>query len=140
MTTACHLTIPGRQTSISHLRQWLREVLTDWEVSQESSWDLVLAIIEICTNIIRHGYKNGDGGEISVYLAKSGHTISATICDTAPIFIPRHIMRPPPEVLSEGGYGLFLINALMDDIIFEHTNEGVNRTILIKHDLFHSRP
>jgi serine/threonine-protein kinase RsbW len=131
-----HLTIPGQQIAISRLRHWLREVLTDWAVSNECTWDLLLAITEICTNIIRHGYNQQPAGEITVQLVRRGTAIYTTISDTAPTFIPRHIMPPPPEMLAEGGYGLFLIGALMDEIIFEHDDGGVNRTILVKHDSF----
>lgn len=134
MEITVHLTIPGQQTAIPHLRHWLREVLTGWEVSNECTWDLLLAITEICTNIIRHGYNHQLAGEITVQLARRGTAIYTTICDTAPTFIPRHIMPPPPEMLAEGGYGLFLIGALMDEIVFERDDGYVNRTILIKHD------
>ena len=136
MELTVHLTIPGQQTAIPHLRHWLREVLTGWAVSNECMWDLLLAITEICTNIIRHGYNHQLAGEITVQLARRGTAIYTTICDTAPTFIPRHIMPPPPEMLAEGGYGLFLIGSLMDEIIFERDDGRVNRTILVKHDPF----
>ena len=136
MELTVHLTIPGQQTAIPRLRHWLREVLTAWAVSNECTWDLLLAITEICTNIIRHGYNHQLAGEITVQLARRAPAIYTTIYDTAPTFIPRHIMPPPPEMLAEGGYGLFLIGSLMDEIIFERVDGRVNRTILVKHDPF----
>jgi anti-sigma regulatory factor (Ser/Thr protein kinase) len=57
-----------------------------------------------------------------------------TILDTAPFFIPEQIVPQPPETLAEGGYGLFLIESLMDEVRYERRAEHGNRTVLVKYE------
>jgi serine/threonine-protein kinase RsbW len=127
-----HVTVPGYLTSVPRLRRWLQDVLSVWAVSSVIREDLALAVTELCTNIVRHGYSTTTG-HIEVHLTRSSHAIYVTILDTAPFFIPERIVRQPPETLAEGGYGLFLIEALMDEVHYERRAAIGNRTVLVKY-------
>jgi serine/threonine-protein kinase RsbW len=128
-----NVTVPGCLASVPRLRRWLQDVLSVWDVSHVTREDLALAVTEICTNIVRHGYNNTTG-HIEVHLTRSPHAIHVTILDTAPFFIPEKIVPQPPETLAEGGYGLFLIESLMDEVRYERRTGHGNRTVLVKYE------
>ena len=127
-----NVTVPGRLASISRIRHWLQDVLSEWAVSRIIREDLALAVTELCTNIARHGYSNTTG-DIEVHLTHYTHAIHVTILDSAPFFIPEKIVPQPPVTLAEGGYGLFLIEALMDEVRYERRTAHRNRTVLVKY-------
>jgi anti-sigma regulatory factor (Ser/Thr protein kinase) len=125
------LSVPGRLAAVPRIRRWAAERLAEWHVSPRVIDDLLVALSEVCTNIIRHGYRDRSG-EIRLRAAKRGGAIHVTVEDDAPPFIPEGAEAPPPESLAEGGYGLSLIHGLADRV--EHRALGArgNRTTLVK--------
>lgn len=130
---AATLTIPGQLTHMPRLRRWLRGVLSEWAISAEATVALVLAVTETCTNIIRHGYGDTTTGDIEVHLEQHVDAIRVIILDTAPAFISPQPSPPLPDLRGEGGFGLFLIATLMDEVRYERTGERGNRTLLVKY-------
>ena len=127
------LTVPATLEDLSQVRDWLRDVLGGWEVSREAGADLALALTEVCTNRIEHEYRGRFGGEFQLQVTKQGATIRLVIVDEAPPFVPGEIRPPAPEDLAGGGYGLFLVQSLMDDVSFEGDG-GESRVVLTKYD------
>lgn len=127
------LTVPGDLREMARLRQWLRGVLAA-RLSRGDVADLSLAVTEICTNIVRHGYRGGTAGDIEVRVSTEDDAVHVTILDRAPPFVPEVIQAPPPGALAEGGYGLALARDMVDEIRFQPAPGGGNRTTLIKRD------
>jgi serine/threonine-protein kinase RsbW len=134
------LTVPGLLVNVPRMRCWLQEVLAGWAVTAEVAFDLSVAVTEVCTNIIRHGYHDRASGDIDIQARKDGDTIRLTIVDTAPRFTPRDLAIPAPQALAEGGYGLLLIHTLVDEVAYEAGGGQGNRTILVKHARARSAP
>lgn len=128
------LTIHGTLDSIAQIRRWLDQVLSGWQVAAQVTSDLELAVTELCTNIVRHGYGGEGRGDITVTISRCGSSIQVTIDDGAPPFEPEATALPAPEALQEGGYGLSLVYHLLDDVVYERLSQRGNRTILIKHE------
>lgn len=128
------LTIPARLTCVPCVRYWLGGLLHEWSVPTAVATDLLLAVTEICTNIIRHGYGETGTGDIALRLRRHQGVIRVTIQDSAPVFVLHDVNLPAPETLAEGGYGLFLIKALMDEIIYESVAERGNCVTLVKYE------
>jgi serine/threonine-protein kinase RsbW len=126
------LRVPGRLGAVPRIRRWTAERLSDWGASPRVVDDVLVAVSEVCTNIIRHGYRRR-GGEIRLRASKRGGAIRVTIEDDAPTFAPESADAPPPETLAEGGYGLSLIHALTDRVEHERLAPRGNRTTLVKH-------
>jgi anti-sigma regulatory factor (Ser/Thr protein kinase) len=51
--------------------------------------------------------------------------------DTAPPFTPK-AGAPPPESSREGGYGLYLIQNLVDEVSYQSNGDQGNRIDLLK--------
>jgi serine/threonine-protein kinase RsbW len=91
--------------------------------------DLALVTSEAMTNAIRHGEKAG----ISVRLAYSlsPGQIVITVTDHGCGFDPSAIDLPDFEEHPEGGYGIYIMKSIMDEIRYEKTVSG-NNLILTK--------
>jgi len=93
--------------------------------SSEEVLDTQLAVEEVITNIIVHGYQK-PGSEIHL----SGHftrdRIEICITDTAPRFDPLSI--PEPDLDSDiderriGGLGIYLVRQVMDSLSYRYEN------------------
>jgi serine/threonine-protein kinase RsbW len=95
--------------------------------------DLRLAVQEACTNVIKHSRNMGDRRRMAVRFELWDDYLTVYITDQGDPFDPRRTVVLPgrPEDLSEGGYGLFLIQALVDELRYEATECG-NTVVLSK--------
>jgi anti-sigma regulatory factor (Ser/Thr protein kinase) len=129
------LTVPGVLEQVPRIRQWLRGILVDWTVSAEIIADLALAVTEICQNITLHGYRDTTTGVITIHLAKYDEIIRITILDSAPAFVPPQTPLLPPYASAAGGYGLALVQRLVDEFVYEGIGTHGNRVTLVKKDV-----
>src|SRR5262249_57668197 len=60
-TLAASLTVPGVLEEVPHVRRWLGDLLTGSGLSTSDAADLALAVTEVCTNIVVHGYRGVAG-------------------------------------------------------------------------------
>ncbi len=94
-----------------------------------------LAVDEACTNIIEHGYDDCDTCVIDVVCKHDADALTITIADDGTPFDP--LKRPDPDPsapLDErgtGGWGIFFMKKLMDDLSYSYT-DGRNRLVMVK--------
>lgn len=100
---------------------------------QTVTYNIQLAIHEACTNIIRHAYANKPGGKIEATftLETTPQRLIVELADTGQSFNPADVPDPDLNGLPEGGLGLYLIRALMDEITY-YPQPGNNRWRLVK--------
>lgn len=121
---------------LSRIREYAIEAATALGVAPSAFDDLRLAVDEAVTNIIAHGY---DGpGHIELDLAIEGSDLIVRLRDHAPPFdlacaLPIDL-SPPGERDDPGGFGVFLMQSVMDDISHEATETG-NELTMIKHNV-----
>ena len=121
------LLVPAEAASLARIRNWLDGKLASEGVPDHFRSDLALAITELCSNIIRHGYK-GEAGMIGLSASFSDGSVRVVITDDAPVFTPvNHKQSRPRESMREGGYGIPLISALADQITHEAMGKRGNQ-------------
>lgn len=130
-TTAVSLTVPGILDEVPRVRRWLGDLLAGWRLAEPDAADLVLAVTEVCTNIARHGYRDS-AGDIQVRALRKAGAVHVTILDRAPPFVPGPTGLPRAERLAEGGYGLGLVQRVVDEVRVKPVAGGGNRTVLVK--------
>jgi serine/threonine-protein kinase RsbW len=91
--------------------------------------DLALVTSEALTNAVRHGKSPGMPVRLSYSLDSGGIVI--TVTDHGAGFDPDAVALPDFEGSPEGGYGIYIIKTIMDDLRYERTADG-NNLILIK--------
>ncbi len=77
-----------------------------------------LALHELLTNLVDHAYAGSENGLITVNLAcdETGILIETRDTGKRSQLDLNRVSMPEPEELAEGGYGLAIIQALMDEV------------------------
>ena len=98
-------------------------------------YDLILAVNEMATNIVVHGYR-GQAGAIEIELWAFGDGIEVRLRDRAPLFDPTRAPEPdlslPLHKRPLGGMGIHVTRELMDSLSYRVTPEGENELTLTK--------
>lgn len=101
--------------------------------------NLMLAVDEACTNIIRHTYGNQADKSIYVRAESLDDRLEIVLEDTGPP-IPVGVLEPRPlrredEELKPGGLGTFFISSIMDRVAYESEPGRGNRLTMVKYCL-----
>jgi anti-sigma regulatory factor (Ser/Thr protein kinase) len=95
-------------------------------------YQTLLAVHELCMNIVQHAYA-GASGMIRIEAQASGHVFRFDITDQAPNgYEAETITVPDPLDLPESGWGMFILEQVMDEMIYTRTPDG-NHWQLVKH-------
>jgi anti-sigma regulatory factor (Ser/Thr protein kinase) len=130
------LDLPARLESLSVLEACLTAVLNqepDLSDRDAQTFEVVLAAHETCTNIIEHAYR-GAAGRVGVTLRilEQPRRLEIEFHDTGEASDLSEVEPPNLDEAQSGGYGLFLIQHLMDRVTYL-PEAGNNRWRLVKH-------
>jgi serine/threonine-protein kinase RsbW len=93
--------------------------------STEDILDTQLAVEEVITNVIVHGYR-GSEGSIGITGRQADNCIEIVVTDQAPPFDPLSIPEPDLEADVDerriGGLGIYLLKQVMDDVSYRFEN------------------
>jgi serine/threonine-protein kinase RsbW len=134
MDQSFEMTIESDSTEIPSVSASLEKVMHAHGFSTDDILDTQLAVEEVITNIIDHGYKNACG-EIIISCRINRYQAEVRIRDNAPRFDP--LSLPEPKLTGTiqdrkiGGLGVFLIRQVTDEIVYRYEN-GQNILVLIK--------
>ena len=98
--------------------------------------DLKTAVSEACTNAIEHGNKLDAGTKVGITLTMLDDRLQVDVQDEGSGGRPASEPDIDAKMAGEGerrGWGIFLINSLMDEVTFEATPEGKNVVKMIIH-------
>lgn len=124
------------------LRQFLKQAAHALAIESESLNPLLVVIDEAATNIVLHGYQ-GQLGYIEMEVKSTGHDITITLRDKAPLFDPTKARQPdlslPLEQREIGGLGVYLMHQLMDEVTYRVNADQENELILYKRNALQFR-
>lgn len=109
-------------------------------LAKRQAYDLRLAVDEIATNIVVHGYQANDrSGDIVVRADVDDTAVTVTIEDWAPPFDPLSRQLPSEADLSQpleerdiGGLGIYLAVRSVDELIHERRDDRNLTTFVMK--------
>jgi serine/threonine-protein kinase RsbW len=124
-------------TDLAAIRAFVRTTATALDASVDVVPDLVLAVDEAVTNIIRHGYR-GRSGPIGVEVERDDGAIVVRVTDEAAPFDPTTWPEPdldvPLERRAAGGLGIHLVRTSVDRVAHRAAADRGNELILVKMD------
>ncbi len=130
--------LPNRLQYLSILADFVDNVCRMHEVPDEDLKDILLAVDEACTNIIRYAYRVGPINYFKVRISFDREMVQVDLLDQGKQFNPLEI---PPSgekaITGDGeekyfGLGISIMKKVVDDIRYQYSpNEG-NHLILIK--------
>jgi len=127
-------TIASDTSAIQEVSACLDTMMRASGFPEDDILDTQLAVEEAITNIILHGYRDGEGA-ITVSGRAGNGTVEVQLEDRAGPFDPLSI--PEPDLGGDagdrkpGGLGIFLIRQVMDDVRYRF-DEGKNILVLTK--------
>lgn len=119
---------------LSHMRGLIvRSCRNIWgnDVEPQVINELELAVQEAATNIIRHAYQGEPGHPIHMQLYVDPEQVQIALDYIGPAFNPESVPPPVFDGTRMGGFGVYLIRQLVDDVVYTH-DDGRCRISLMK--------
>lgn len=117
--------IPSSKNKLRLMRKFVTDVLKDHNVSDIEINMMVLAVDEVCANIIIHGHPSDDSSEVKLGVSFKNEGVWFEIIDRGNAFDIVSYQEPAIEDLvrnkNKGGIGIMLVKKIMDDIRFKST-------------------
>jgi len=126
------LTIPAKPEYITLGRLALTAIAGVRPVSDETLYDLKLALTEACTNSVRHAYANGREGNVEIVYELQPDRLVIEVGDEGSGFEPLDGGNGREGELEEGGLGIEIIRALADEVEIGPREEGGSRLRFVK--------
>ncbi len=121
----------GELDKIPEIRNWVITELKKCQVSNSEINDFKVALTEALSNIFRHAYDSEMIKPVAVTVNVEAKQIEITLRDFGKRFDVRTIPGPDLEKASEGGYGVYLMRNLLDDVQYFSMKIGT-KTVLRK--------
>jgi serine/threonine-protein kinase RsbW len=116
---------------VKEVRNWIAEALFDRGVHPDVVNRILLAASEAVTNCIVHGYKPAREGRVDVSMDIEDTSVRLSIRDYGSGLQMDQYDSPDTDMASEGGYGIYLIRSLMDDVILVPRPDGTELQMAI---------
>jgi serine/threonine-protein kinase RsbW len=130
------LIVEGKLDSLGAIAQYVMKSATEAGLDKKAAYRLRLAVDEIATNIIIHGYEEaGLEGDVSIGAKIDEHSLTISLEDSAIPYDPK--IRDKPEDLDRhiehrqvGGLGVYLALDGVDQFLYEYVGDR-NRNIFV---------
>ena len=130
------LVIKSRTENLSSLRDFISDNANNAGLSTDDIDDIILAVDEACTNIIKHAYKSVPDGEIIIEINYNARKFTIKLIDHGNSFDPESVPVPDLQKYLRqrkvGGLGLYLMRTLMDDVKYVSVPGEYNQILLSK--------
>jgi serine/threonine-protein kinase RsbW len=135
METGFRLQLTAELKDLPEIQRFVSECLAALHADPAGEPDILLAVTEIVTNTLTHGYR-GKPGWVEVLVRRNGDSLEVVLRDQAAPFDPTQapdpdIRRPLRERLP-GGLGIYLARHFVDRITYRTTPLYSNEITLVK--------
>lgn len=129
-------TFPGNFKSLELISEFIVNQAQKAGFDPKDVYAIQTAVDEACSNIIDHAYGGEDIGTIFIKVKEKENGLHIILRDKGKPFDPDDVPKPninsPLESRKERGLGIFFMQKLMDEVIFEFSEEKGNKLTLVK--------
>jgi serine/threonine-protein kinase RsbW len=133
---AAQLKVKSRTENLSKIRDFVSGNARAAEIPEVTVENIILAVDEACTNIIKHAYNLSPEGEIIIKIDYDEEKFMVTIIDYGKSFEPDRVPLPDLQKYYRehrvGGLGMYLMKSLMDDVEYRSVPGEYNQVLLSK--------
>lgn len=121
--------IPVRPEFVARARATVESAATRASLEPDRVDDLVVAVSEACTNAIEAQLRIGELSPIELTCAIDDEILEVRVSDRGAGFAPSDLRPRPPlhdpgHLEIERGWGIQLMRALVDELVFDLTEQG----------------
>jgi serine/threonine-protein kinase RsbW len=133
---AAQLKVKSRTENLSEIRDFVSGNARAADIPEVTVENIILAVDEACTNIIKHAYNLSPEGEILIKIDYDEDKFMVTIIDYGKSFEPDRVPLPDLQKYYRehrvGGLGMYLMKSLMDDVEYISIPGKYNQVLLSK--------
>lgn len=122
--------------NLDEIRDFVGEAASQVGFSDKEIYSIQLAADEASSNIIEHAYAGIKNGKLEIDCNIFEGGLKIVMRDQGKSFNPSNVPEPNVKAdLSErkiGGLGMYLMRKLMDEVVYESSDEGGNTLTMIK--------
>lgn len=122
----------SRLDQLKEIRRWVREGMLASGFDERAIGAVELAVTEATANVIKHGYDGDDQQQIRISVIIDDEKVRLTIRDSGRAFDPTTYPPPDLDTPKAGGYGIYLINQLMDEVSYDNLSPSGARLTMVK--------
>jgi serine/threonine-protein kinase RsbW len=130
------LKVKSRTQNLSEIRDFVSGKARAADIPEVTVENIILAVDEACTNIIKHAYNLSPEGEIIIKIDYDEEKFMVTIIDYGKSFEPDRVPLPDLQKYYRehriGGLGMYLMKSLMDDVEYISVPGKYNQVLLSK--------
>jgi serine/threonine-protein kinase RsbW len=130
------LIVQSRTENLSVVRDYIHDAALKAGINPEKVGDIILAVDEACTTIIKHAYKSIPDGKIEIQVLNNHKKFTIVITDYGSSFEPQKVPSPDLQKYYQqhrvGGLGMYLMKNLMDEVDYISVPGKYNRVSLSK--------
>jgi serine/threonine-protein kinase RsbW len=127
------LALPARLAAIDDARRWANGHALDAALDEATIADVELAMTEALANVIVHSYEQREGERLLLSLDIDDDKLAFGIRDRGRPFEPARYAPPDLDAPAEHGYGVFLIEQLMDEVTRTPLEDGGTLVLLVRY-------
>ncbi len=123
------LRFPAQAERLKLVRGSIRAAARMCGFNDTAAQNIVLAVDEACQNIIVHGYKGREDGEIVLSLARRADGIQVFLVDSPPLVDPAKIVPRALTDIKPGRLGSYFIREIMDTADYRPRPDGAGNLL-----------
>ena len=121
------LVLDNDRAEMARVAAAVEKLVAEAELGPHLGYAVELAVDELVTNVVCHGYPEGTSGRIEVVLAVGADGVTLTVADDGypydPLQAPDPPLTGPLETRRLGGLGVHLVRALMDEVRYRRDGD-----------------
>jgi serine/threonine-protein kinase RsbW len=122
--------------NLEKVRLWAAHVARDLGFDERAVFEVEISVYEACANVVEHAYHNARDKFIDLTISVQTDRLVVVIRDEGGVFEPAAMRDKNIPLMIEneqdGGLGLFIIEACMDEILYRR-HGGCNTLEMVKY-------
>jgi serine/threonine-protein kinase RsbW len=135
-TGPIRMSLSSRFENIEMAQHLCGKLLEGWDLSEETTHWILMALREALANAIKHGNDQDLDKRVHLEMDVTDHTLTICIQDEGTGFDPEAVVDPlaPENRFKTSGRGIFYMKTFMDEVRFRQMDGG-GMEIVLKKDL-----
>ena len=128
------ITFPSLIENLEKIERISSKIAYDAGFEESTVDDISIALTELVNNAIHHANQDDPKKNVTVSFKADSEKLVISISDEGKGFSPKNVSNPldPENLLADSGRGLYLVEALMDEVEFKVSEIGTEVIIIKK--------